>query len=114
MATIPFIDVVPPGPALLATYPNARSVTFVADNDVSAWLYVNGNVTVRITGGTTFTIEMHQAVKSDQTDDTVIDTQVETQRGADYTFNGPCWLQLKLTAHTGTLPTARVSGGRTR
>lgn len=109
MAVIPYLEVRGPNGNMLAASPIGYKATFVADNDTTSWIYTAGDITLRVANGTTFTVELHQALEADQSDAVVVDTQVETQRAANYTFNGPCYTRLKLTAHTGALPTIHMS-----
>lgn len=91
---------------------NALKATLTSVNDITDWLFVSSGATVRVSGGTTFTVEIRQALESDKSDSVAIDTQTEAQRGARYTFDGPCWMAVNLNAVTGGPVVARISPRR--
>jgi len=91
-----------------ASYTRKAAIANVNDN--TSWLPVSDGVSVSISGGSALTAEVYYSTEADRSDSVLVGTQNETERAANYSFQGSGSIMVKITALTAGPVTVRITG----
>jgi phosphopantetheinyl transferase (holo-ACP synthase) len=87
----------------------SKQAVLLANGDTTPWQLCFEEFSVFMSDNTTGTVTVELAFKNDKSDAFALDTQTETERGANYEFTGFAWVRLVRTANTGSNPRVTLS-----
>jgi hypothetical protein len=79
------------------------------DGDTSEWLRVFRELTVLVSGATTYTLAFEMSPFASGADAVQVATQSEDEPGSDYVFSGFSYVRLKRVAATGADPKVTIT-----